>query len=56
MHLSDFLFFLFQNPSWESVQFTPWQFEKYAALPSILIISYPSLSNIPVGEKGGGRE
>ena len=43
---------VFQNPSWESVQFTPQQFQKYAALPSIFIISY-----LPLTERGeGGRE
>ena len=43
---------VFQNPSWESVQFTPQQFQKYAALPSIFIISY-----LPLTEGGeGGRE
>ena len=43
---------VFQNPSWESVQFTPQQFQKYAALPSIFIISY-----LPLTEGGeGGKE
>ena len=51
---------LFQNPSWESVQFTPQQFQKYAALPSIFIISYLSLTEGGEGGKelrgGEGRE
>ena len=47
---------VFQNPSWESVQFTPQQFQKYAALPSIFIISYLSLTEGEEGGREGGVE